>query len=68
MGKSDLSPRKPNSGPKTPEITRPEGAKAQEMFANTTAESPGRAMEDPYPADCVVLLLLLLLLSCFSRV
>ena len=48
-----------------PEITPPEGAKAQETFAKTTAESPGRAVEDPYPADCVGMPLLL---SRFSRV
>ena len=65
MGKSDLSTRKPHRGLKTPEITPPEGAKAQETFANTTAESPGRAVEDPYPADCVGMPLLL---SRFSRV
>lgn len=43
----------PTEDRKPPEITPLEGAKAQETFANTTAESPGRAMEDPYPADCV---------------
>ena len=48
-----LAQGNPTEDRKPPEITPPEGAKAQETFASITAESPGRAMEDPYPADCV---------------